>query len=121
MDHLGECQDFSIEAVGWGIQNGLSPSAISRYLDRWPASRVKHELCQTIKGVYRIKHPILFYAVERNSPEIVRILCRAGADPSQPTQPLGLPVLAYCIFSAEYELCDTTDCLFALLAMGADP
>lgn len=121
MDHLGECQDFSIEALGWSIQSGLSPSAITRYLERWPASRIKQELCQTIKGVYRIKHPILFFAVERNSPEIIRILCRAGADPSQPTQPLGLPVLAYCIFSAEYELYDTTDCLFALLAMGADP
>ncbi|KAL9600855.1 MAG: hypothetical protein Q9219_002897 [cf. Caloplaca sp. 3 TL-2023] len=32
-----------------------------------------------------------------------------------------MPILAYCIISAEYELSDTTDSLLTLLAMGANP
>ncbi|KAL8665312.1 MAG: hypothetical protein Q9202_002363 [Teloschistes flavicans] len=32
-----------------------------------------------------------------------------------------LPLLAYCVISAEYELSDTNDSLTALLAMGASP
>ena len=70
--------------------------------------------------------PILYFAVERNSPELVRTLCDAGAQPSQRMRPLGLaiirpPVLGYAIFSAEYNLVDTTNTVIALLAKGADP
>lgn len=122
LDHLGECQDFSLEALAWAIQNNLSPSCIERYFQHWPASKTQQELGQTVRtwrGYGR--YPILFFAIERNSPEIIRILCRAGADPSQTVVHTRLPVLAYCILSAEYELSDTTDSLFALLAMGADP
>lgn len=122
LDHLGECQDFNLDALAWAIQNNLSCSCVERYLERWPASRIKQELCQPVGGIFGLnKNPILFFAVERNSPELIRLLCRAGADPGQPTEPSKLPVLAYCIISAEYELSDTTDSLFALLAMGADP
>ncbi|KAI4187866.1 MAG: hypothetical protein L6R41_002528 [Letrouitia leprolyta] len=122
LDHLGECQDFNLEALAWAIQNGLTYSCLERYLKIWPESRIKQELCQPIGGIFGSnKFPILFFAVERNSPEVIRVLCRAGADLSQPAEPSGLPVLVYCIISAEYELCDTSDSLFALLAMGADP
>lgn len=68
-----------------------------------------------------LKNTILFFAVERNSPEIIRILCRAGANPCQNLESLRLPALAYCIFSAEYELCDTIYSLFIFLALGAEP
>ena len=65
--------------------------------------------------------PILFFAVEQNSPEIVRVLCKAGADPSRKSESTALPLLAYVIVSAEYDLSDTTDTLIALLAEGARP
>lgn len=35
--------------------------------------------------------------------------------------PSNLPILAYCVFSAEYKTNDTTDALVALLAAGAAP
>lgn len=60
------------------------------------------------------KHPILFFAAERNSPDIIKILCQPGANLSQALEAFSLPVLAYCIFSAEYDL-------FPLFAMGVDP
>ena len=71
-------------------------------------------------------YPVLYFAVERNSPEIVTILCKAGADPSLRWRPRGLfvpslPVLSSAVLSAEYDLSDITDMIIALLAMGKDP
>ncbi|KAL8687834.1 MAG: hypothetical protein Q9218_006101 [Villophora microphyllina] len=122
LDHLGECRDFDIDALAWAIQNGLSNSCIDRYLKLWSKSDVEEELAQPVlRGPADSTYPILFFAVERNDPELVRLLCRAGADPTQTTERPSLPLLAYCIISAEYELSDTNDCLSASLAMGTSP
>ena len=64
-------------------------------------------------------YPVLFFAVERNSPELVSLLCKAGANLGDRAYPSCLPVLAYCVISAEYGLSDTTETLVALLAAGA--
>ena len=66
-------------------------------------------------------YPILYFAAERNSPELMRILNRAGASLDRRTQPTMLPLLACTVLSAEYELSDTTDTLITLLALGAKP
>jgi Ni2+-binding GTPase involved in maturation of urease and hydrogenase len=50
-----------------------------------------------------------------------QILCRLGANPDTRADPTNLPLLAYTIYSAEYEVLDTTPTLIALLAAGADP
>lgn len=122
LDHLGQCQDFDIDALAWAIQNGLSHSCIERYLKQYGDTDIEQELCQPVlRGPADSLFPILFFAVERNDPELVRLLCRAGADPSQTTERPKLPLLAYCILSAEYELSDTNDCLSAILAMGTSP
>ncbi|KAL8712466.1 MAG: hypothetical protein Q9220_003314 [cf. Caloplaca sp. 1 TL-2023] len=122
LDHLGGCHDFDIDALAWAIQNGLSPSCISRYIDRWDIPKIEQGLRQPVnKYTIAQTYPILFYAVERNSPELIRLLCHRGVDPNGPGEPENLPILAYAIISAEYSLSDTTDCLFTLLAMGADP
>ena len=122
LDHLGECQDFDIDALVWAIQNDLSVSCVERYLKRWNGPRIKQELSKPVKMRFNNDlYPALFFAVERNCPELVRLLCSAGADPAQQAFPTGMPVLAYCIMSAEYQLSDTTDALFTLLAMGANP
>ena len=65
--------------------------------------------------------PIVFFDVESNSLEIVRVLCRAGADPRKRPYPAGLPILLYIIVSSEYELSGITDTLLALLASGPAP
>ena len=49
------------------------------------------------------------------------MLCQRGASADTRAVPSGLPLLAYTIMSAEYNLSDTTDTLVALLAMGANP
>lgn len=65
--------------------------------------------------------PILYFAAERNSSELLRVLHRAGADLNQCAQPSGLPLIAYAVLSAEYELSDTTDTVISLLTLGAKP
>ncbi|KAL8834465.1 MAG: hypothetical protein Q9176_007489 [Flavoplaca citrina] len=114
----GECQVFDIDALAWAIQSGLSVGCVERYLKRWNASRIKQELSQSLQLQL---FPILFFAVERNCSELVHLLCGAGADPAQTPLLTGFPVLAYCIISAEYQLSDTADVIFKLLAMGASP
>lgn len=69
--------------------------------------------------------PILYFAVERNSQEILSMLCEAGRDASQKYRPSDLatapiPLLAYTVTRAENDMSDTTDSLVALIAKGAD-
>lgn len=117
---------FSLQRLAWAIQNQADPNSVATYLRSYSKSTVEYQLGTEVEtapgGPF---FPILYFAVERNSPEIVRTLCDAGAQPSQRMRPLGLaiirpPVLAYAIFSAEYDLVDTTDTVIALLAKGAD-
>ncbi|KAL8807099.1 MAG: hypothetical protein Q9182_000932 [Xanthomendoza sp. 2 TL-2023] len=124
LDHIRGCPGFDIDTLAWAIQNGLSTNCIDRYLKGWNAAKIKEALCTPVTSSFneRLHNcPILFFAIERNCPTLVRLRCQAGADPGQPAQPPKLPVLAYCIMTAEYDLSDTTDTLSALLAMGADP
>ena len=49
------------------------------------------------------------------------MLCQEGADVDCRAEPSGIPLLAYTVMSADYNLCATTNTLIALLAMGANP
>lgn len=127
LDHARVHHDFSLRHLVWGVQNGADVKTVARYINRFSSSRMEEELGKDLAvapgGPF---FPVLYFAVERNSPAIVRLLCNAGAQPSQRMRPLGLaiirlPILAYSILSAEYDLSDTTDTLVTLLAMGANP
>lgn len=127
LDHAKENHDFSVQTLAWAIQNGAGEKCIERYLTRQNESETAERLCQSVQMELGAPFfPILYFAAERNSPEIIRILCHAGAKPSQSTSLyapaiFGVPLLPYTILSAEYELSDTTETVIALLAMGASP
>lgn len=101
----------------------MDPKCIERYLESYDQSVIENKLLCAISSTSedRDAFPILYFAAERNSPELVRMLCQRGADPDGRAEPSGLPLLAYTIMSAEYNLSDTTDTVIALLAMGAIP
>lgn len=116
--------NFSLQHLAWAIQNQADPNSVATYLRSYNKSIVELELGTELEiapgGQF---FPILYFAVERNSPEIVRTLCDAGAKPSQRMRPLAIirpPVLAYAVLNAEYNLVDTTNIVIALLAKGAD-
>ena len=127
LDHAKENHDFSIHNLAWGIQNGASENCIERYLTQHNESEIAERLSQWVQVTLGAPFfPILYFAAERNSPEIVRILCHAGAKPSQSislygSAIFGIPLLPYTILSAVNKLADTTETLVALLAMGASP
>ena len=142
-DHLSECcpqnpdarlyhasvqHGFSLQLLAWAMQHEADPKTIRSYLDRFKSpDNVVNELQNSLEAAPGGPFvPILYFAVERNSPEIIRILCGVGAQLSQRIQPLGLdivklPLLAYAVLSAENDLSDTTDTFITLLAMGSDP
>ncbi|KAL8817298.1 MAG: hypothetical protein Q9191_008173 [Dirinaria sp. TL-2023a] len=122
LDHAKDFHAFSLTRLAWAIQHGAGAASIERYLNSFENAKVSPYLSPAVKcDTYTNSYPILFFAVEQNSPEIVRVLCKAGADPSKKAEPWALPLLAYTILSSENSLSDTTDTLIALLAEGARP
>ena len=127
IDHAWEYHRFSVRTLAWAIQNMVDTSCIGRYIDTCDPGVLKANIKNLVKGAPGgPSFPILYFAVERNSPEILSMLCEAGADPSQKYRPSDLatapmPLLAYTILRAEYDMSDTTDSLVALVAKGADP
>lgn len=123
LDHARECHDFDVQMVAFAIQKGLEISSIQRYISAFPKEVVKLAIAQNSVAHSHVGpwYPTLFFAVERKSPQLIRILCEAGANPNFRSYPSGITLLCYIIISAEYELVDMTDCLVAALAMGADP
>ena len=113
---------FSLTKVAWAIQNKLSPQCIERYITDFDPTFVASSISLSVPVGFGLPCcPILFYAIEQNSPELMRILHKAGAHVDSRTFPIGLPALAYAVLCAEYTSVDTTDVLITLLAIGANP
>lgn len=122
LDHAKVFHTANIEMIAYAVQNKVDHKTIKRYLQAFSESDIRKCLLTCVQQNFGQSYiPILFYAVEQNSPELVRLLCEAGARSDQCVQPSGMPLLVYSIISAEYELVDVTDTLVALLAMGANP
>ena len=122
MDHSSD-HELSLELLARAIQQSwVHLPSIETYLQRYDTATVQSKLRSAIKGDSAgIYFPILFFAVARNSPQLVSWLCKAGADPKGKAMPSGLPVLAFAVISAEYDLFDYTETFIALLAAGANP
>ena len=126
IDHARDHHIFQLKVLAWAIQNKVDTKCIERFVERCDSVLLQTHLTNTIKVHGEPSFPILYFAVERNSPEIVSMLCKAGADPSQRYEPLRMPaetipLLAYAVMRAECDLSDTTDSIVALVAKGADP
>ena len=122
LDHRADHHAFAIKTLAWAIQNQLSTKCIERYINKFTQSQIRTQMCFGVYAGFGVPNcPILFFAIEQNSPELIRLLCKAGALVGQRATPSDLPPLAYAVLSAEYNLVDTTDVLITLLATGADP
>ena len=122
LDHRADHHAFAVNTLAWAIQNQLSTKCIERYISKFTQSLVKSQICFGVYAGFGVPScPILFFAIEQNSPELIRLLCKAGALVGQKATPSGLPPLAYAVLSAEYSLVDTTDVIITLLAIGAEP
>lgn len=103
VDRAKDHHVFSLNLLAWAIQNLVDGKCINRYLSKYDRGRMKSKL-QGRLSQSDCLIPILYFTVERSSPELVRILCKFGADPSSGTKPYDLPVLAYAVLCAEYNV-----------------
>lgn len=122
VDRAKDFGPFSVGIVAWAIQCGISIPCIERYLKKQSATDLQYEL-DVLVDSHSLDpgYPILFFAVERNSPELVKLLCKFGAKPDRRAPMSDIPVLAYAVISFEHEMLDTTFTVIALLAAGTDP
>ncbi len=94
---------------------------IERYLSHYFDPIKSYELRVLVKCASKTsRFLVLFFVVERNSLKLVRILCRLGANLDKRVDPTSLPLLAYTIFHAKYEILDTLSTMIALLVAGAN-
>ena len=72
----------------------MDVKCIERYLENFDQSHIQGKLLDTIVSTSKggARFPILFFAAERNSPEIVIMLCQRGADIDRRLEPLREPI-----------------------------
>lgn len=107
---------FSVDTLAAGIAQGCSRQAIQLYMSSWPKSKLVVGLQQLVKG----RHPVIFYAAERNSVECVRLLLEAGVD-ANVHDVYGVPLLAFAIMRSKWTVQNQTEVVKILLAFGASP
>jgi hypothetical protein len=65
--------------------------------------------------------PLLYYAAERNSDELVSILQQLGVEADIPNNTFGIPLIAYIAIHGQVKAIDTSEVMKLLLASGAYP
>ncbi|QIX02150.1 hypothetical protein AMS68_007667 [Peltaster fructicola] len=107
---------FSLSTLAAAISDRCSPTAVLFYLQSYPPEPTKVTLNQLVEN----KHPLLFYAAERNSADIVRILLEFEASP-EGCDTQNIPVLAYAIMRSKFTILNPLEVVKTLLARGARP
>lgn len=98
------------------ISNGCSADSVKKYLEH---NRNDEKEFQEIVDQAT---PVLYYAIERNSLEVVTLLLDYGYNPEVGTDAAHfIPALAFAVIHGHIHLQDTTAIVKLLLAGGADP
>ena len=116
LQRTGDGEPFSVYVLAAGIAQGCSVQALNIYLDAFPRERVQTGVKELVSG----RHPVLFYAAERNSVDCVRLLLDHGCDPKAYDVD-GVPVLAFAVMRSKATVLNPVDVVKMLLAFGADP
>lgn len=113
---------FSTRVLAWALQAYSSRDDIQSYLNKCDEDSLKGRINHpTTSTVNDISFPAMCFAIERNSPDLIRCLRRAGASLDTVILPWDIPQLAYAILFGEPDKIDTTEVVKTLLALGADP
>ncbi|KAF2277573.1 P-loop containing nucleoside triphosphate hydrolase protein [Westerdykella ornata] len=115
LQRLNYPKPFSVKTLCAAIQKHCSVSAVKTYLSSYAhADDFKRTMAST-------GWPALYYAVERNSAELVAILLRYQVDPHWSSKTFPIPVIVFAIIHGHREALDTTDVVRTFLACGVDP
>ena len=79
LDHRADHHAFAVKTIAWAIQNQLSTKCIERYISKFAQSLVTYQIRLPVYAGFGVPTcSILFFAIEQNSPELIRLLCKAG-------------------------------------------
>jgi hypothetical protein len=106
---------FSLESLIHATQSGQPHTILKEYLSYYPSSLA----AELKKGGVVAGFPSVFFAVETNKPDIVRIWLDHGADVNARDPNTGLPLLAFAIINSA-RFTDSMSVFSTLLAYGAD-
>ena len=122
LDEAARAVYFSPRVIAWALQNGQSVKGIKTYLERFSDEQIHSSINNRIKCVKQdLSVPVLFFAVEHGSLDMIRILVKAGASVEQRSNPWEISVLAFAILRSDTDKIDTTEVFKLLLPLGADP
>ena len=109
--------------LAWALQQpSILQASFETYLSAFHNTVTRTGLKHSVKcGQEGILLPILFFAVERNSPSLVHLLCKAGADPDAQASPFNLSIFRDCVIRAGYKMSAPRATLLALIAACGNP
>ena len=116
LNSSGSNDTFDLRDVVGAIQNGVALQMILSYLDRFDRAKIREQINGEVDGF-----PAIFYVVETNKEEFLRMWVAYGGDPSVAHQQSGVPLLAFAIILSDNIKADTTLMTASLLGLGASP
>lgn len=108
----GDGSSFSVDTLAAGIAQGCSVQALQGYLDAFPSWQLE------VKALVKGKHPVLFYAADRNCVDCIRLLLDYGAEVNA-CDVDGMPALPWTIMRSRFTVVNPTEVVKMLLAFGA--
>ena len=103
------------ELVAW-MQYGATLRAVQQYLGRFDEAVVQGHINDDLEGF-----PAMFYAVETNKEDMLRLWVSYGGDIASVHKLSRVPLLAFAIMHGENIQSDTTLMTATLLSLGASP
>ncbi|PTB67011.1 P-loop containing nucleoside triphosphate hydrolase protein [Trichoderma citrinoviride] len=108
--------DFSPDSLASAIQHGATVHRLREYLSNYDSALLKQDISANVMGF-----PLIFYAVESNDENMVRLLIDYGASANAVHEASQVPLLAFAIMCGETLQLDTTNMVSVLLSKGASP
>ncbi|KAL7946006.1 P-loop containing nucleoside triphosphate hydrolase protein [Trichoderma barbatum] len=106
--------DFSPDSLAAAIQHGATVHRLRGYLTVYDPRLLQQDINANVMGF-----PLIFYAVESNDENMVRLLIEYGGCASAVYETSQVPLLAFAIMCGETLQLDTTNMVSVLLSKGA--
>ncbi|KAI0570487.1 clpA ATP-binding subunit of Clp protease and DnaK/DnaJ chaperone [Pyrenophora tritici-repentis] len=115
LSRLGSPTSFSIKTLCAAIYNKCTVNAIKSYIHSYQAST------KATKLLSNDGWPALYYAIGRNSCDLIAVLLQHGVDAISSNNTFCIPLIAYAIIYGHIEAIDTSEIVKLLLAAGCNP
>ncbi|CAA9957600.1 ClpA ATPase protein [Pyrenophora teres f. maculata] len=109
---------FNVTKLCAAISHGCSLDSVREYIQQYR----EDDGDEVFKIMMKQATPVLYYAIGRNSPEMVSLLIELGTSPYGSNDEVHfIPALPFTVIHGHLHLVDTTEVLKILIAAGADP